>query len=270
MKKVVLNLICAMLFSNFKSFSQNCELLCNGDFENPLVISTPHFVNNNAMRCWQTTATDSLMELWESGYNGVTAYSGNQFMEINANQVAAVYQDVSLIAGDSLTISFAHRARFGIDTMSVSLGTQNNLPTVLGYFADSTSSWGHYVINYTIPVSGYYRISFNSVYSGGNLASLGNFIDAVSVCGSSVGFDDYKQTGTFFIYPNLSTKGVTIKLNDDGKGVLTICDILGKTLYSATLNLTENQIETGPLERGVYVVSLLKNNKIVSKRFLVN
>ncbi len=270
MKVILLNLICTILCSNFKAFSQNCEVLCNGDFEYPQIISTPHFINNNAMLCWQTTATDSLMELWESGYNGVTAYSGTQFMEINANQVAAVYQDVSLIAGDYLTISFAHRARVGIDTLSVTIANQNNTPVSLGLFADNVLTWGYYSINYTIPNSGLYRISFNSVYSGGNLASLGNFIDAVSVCASSVGFKEVSQAGLLLVNQNSMKGSVTIRTKVNQKGLLMIYDALGKIVYSIPIDESNLILETNPLQRGVYIIQLVSGKNVLTKKFLVD
>jgi hypothetical protein len=270
MKKVVLNLICAMLFCNLKSFSQNCELICNGDFESPSVISSPHLVSNSAMSCWQTTATDSILELWYSGFQGVVSYSGNQFLEINANEMASVYQEVYFSAGDFLTISFAHRARVGVDTMSVSLGTQNNLPVVLGYFADSTSSWGYYVINYTVPASGYYRVSFNSVYSGGNLASLGNFIDDVSVCASAVGFKEVNQAGLLLVKQNHIKGSVTIHVKANQNGFLMLYDALGKQVYSIPIDESNMIIETNPLHYGVYIAQFVSNKNVITKKFLVD
>ncbi len=68
---------------------------------------------------WKTDATDHQIEIWSSGYNGVPAYEGNQFAEINANQVAALFQTFDATAGSTITLDFAHRGREGVDTMQV-------------------------------------------------------------------------------------------------------------------------------------------------------
>jgi hypothetical protein len=66
---------------------------------------------------WSTTASDSEIEIWQSNFSGVPAYMGNQFAEINANEKAALYQDVSTTPGSTMYWSFAHRGRTGKDAI---------------------------------------------------------------------------------------------------------------------------------------------------------
>ncbi|HEV7230777.1 MAG TPA: hypothetical protein VGO45_05585, partial [Bacteroidia bacterium] len=138
---------------------------------------------NTAFPCWRTTASDSSIEVWWSGFNGVPAYSGNQFIELNAYQVASMYQNFNVPAGSTISIGFAHRGRAGIDSMSVSVGPVGGPYINLGTFGDGNSAWSYRTLAYTIPtgLGTNYSLRFNSVYSTGNNQSIGNFLDDISV-----------------------------------------------------------------------------------------
>ncbi|NET53105.1 MAG: hypothetical protein F6K09_31895, partial [Merismopedia sp. SIO2A8] len=45
--------------------------------------------------------------------------AGNYFAEINAENDSALYQDIYILAGESVNISFLHRGREGSDTAEV-------------------------------------------------------------------------------------------------------------------------------------------------------
>jgi len=65
---------------------------------------------------WKTTATDGGIELWESGFLGVSTASGNgvQFAEVNATGQFALFQDLLVTASGGATelaFDFWHRAR---------------------------------------------------------------------------------------------------------------------------------------------------------------
>ncbi|MEZ5067218.1 MAG: hypothetical protein R2847_01415 [Bacteroidia bacterium] len=52
-------------------------------------------IDSNILSCWHTTAQDGLMEIWQEWiHNRVPAFSGNQFLEINANYTGTVYQNL--------------------------------------------------------------------------------------------------------------------------------------------------------------------------------
>jgi gliding motility-associated-like protein len=164
------------------AFSQTCNLLCNADFENPQNGGW-HLTYNSLFPCWYTTASDSAIEVWWTGFNGVPAYHGNQFIELNAYQVATMYQNFVSAPGTQLTIGFAHRGRAGVDTMSVSIGPVGGPYTTLGIYGDNNVAWGYYTVSYTIPAGAgnYYSLRFNSIYATGGNQSIGNFLDDVSV-----------------------------------------------------------------------------------------
>src|SRR5215469_8485188 len=101
MKKIVL--IAIVIISSITIVkSQDCHFLCNGDFENPSFGQWTD-IPDTLFQCWKTTESDSIIEVWWTGYNGVPAYSGNQFVELNANAVGTLYQNFSIAPGTHIT-----------------------------------------------------------------------------------------------------------------------------------------------------------------------
>lgn len=160
-----------------------CNLLCNTDFENNQVTSSVGIFDASLVPCWQTTASDNKIEVWGSGFNGVPSYSGNQFIELNAYMVSTLFQNFSSTPGTLITISFAHRGRAGIDTMSLGIGPVGGPYNILGVFADDNIAWGYYTLSYILPsgVGTNFSLRFNSIYASGGNPGIGNFLDAVSV-----------------------------------------------------------------------------------------
>lgn len=163
----------------------HCNLICNTDFENEQVTPSNNWtlVNQSNLSCWNTTASDSLIEVWGTGFNGVPAYSGNQFIELNANFVSTLYQDFLALPGSTVDISFAHRGRSGVDVMSVSIGPPGGPYTTLGTFSTNNTAWQYYTVNYTFPAIAQvdYSLQFNSVSAAGGNQGVGNFLDAISI-----------------------------------------------------------------------------------------
>ena len=175
---------------------------CNSDFESPtgIAMGSLGFINQSNFQCWRTTATDGMIEVWTNGTESTNAYSGTQFIELNANQVSTLYQDLSIIPGSSVNISFAHRGRFsGTDVMRVEIGPVGGPYVSLGNFSATPSAWVYNSLNYTFPNNGItnYTIRFVSVSSGSGNLTVGNFIDAVSVTG--LGCSSLPATGTVLI-----------------------------------------------------------------------
>jgi len=157
--------------------------LCNGDFENEQIVSvgSQGFFNQSLISCWNTTEADGLIEVWGSGFGGVTAYSGNQFIELNARMGATLNQNFTAIPGSTVTISFAHRGRAGFpNQMTVSIGPAGGTtPFPLGTFVASTTAWTLDSVTYAFPNNGVtaYVLNFTSDDTGAG----GNFLDAINV-----------------------------------------------------------------------------------------
>ena len=164
------------------SISKN-NYLCNTDFEDNQIVDSGNYiiVNQDSVPCWETTASDSRIEVWGDGFLGFDAYSGNQFIELNANMRSTLFQNFERIPGSSALISFAHRGRDSgaDDIMEVEIGPIGGPYTNLGSFSDGTDAWGYYSLEYIFPDGETnYTIRFKSIQPSG---SLGNFLDAISV-----------------------------------------------------------------------------------------
>ncbi len=163
----------------------NKSLICNTDFDdvNLSIYNNYTLVNQSSVPCWKTTATDGKIEFWGKDYLGVPSYSGNQFVELNATQVASLYQDFTALPNSTVDISFAHRGRNGVDVMQVEIGPVGGPYVNLGTFSDGNTSWGYRTVNYTFPstVPTNYRLQFTAVSTSGGSASMGNFLDAISI-----------------------------------------------------------------------------------------
>jgi hypothetical protein len=153
----------------------------NINFEDPVIgASTYQIVNANTVPGWQTTATDNMVEIWSAGFLGVQPYLGNQFMELNANQDAALYQDVLTTPGAIMGISLAHRGRGGVDVMELLAGPPGGPYQTIQTYSDGLA-WGHYTDYYTVPAGqNTTQFMFQTVScNGGACGGSGNFLDAV-------------------------------------------------------------------------------------------
>ncbi|MCC9018419.1 HYR domain-containing protein [Flavobacterium lipolyticum] len=158
----------------------------NGGFEDPVIAgSTYTLLNQTAVPGWNTTATDGHIEIWKSGFMGVPAAEGNQFVELNANQVSTLYQEFCLNgAGGTVTWSLKHRGREGTDIASVNMGETVATATEQVRMSDGNSSWGSYSGTYTIaPGKTVLVIAFKSISSNGSsgASSVGNFLDDIKI-----------------------------------------------------------------------------------------
>ncbi|MCX6181399.1 MAG: gliding motility-associated C-terminal domain-containing protein [Bacteroidetes bacterium] len=172
------------------SWSQDtaCDFkLNNPDFETPDIntmfgSTTWKTFDEGLTKGWQTTASDNKMEYWRSGYQGVPAYSGNQFAELNANMVSALYQDASTIPGTTLKYGFAHRGRAGVDVMELQIGPPGGPYITQGQYSTGKNAWVFYTGNYLVPAGQTItRLQFVSVSSAGGNKAVGNFLDAIDI-----------------------------------------------------------------------------------------
>lgn len=157
--------------------------LDNASFEAPVLTNNTYQQLEDAnVPGWSTTATDHLIEIWKSGFNGVPAAAGLQFAEINATQNAALFQDIATIPGQTLTWGLSHRGRQGVDTMHVEIGPATGASNYSsGTISDGTGAWGRWNGSYTVPAGQYTtRFAFIADTTAGGNKSIGNFLDDIS------------------------------------------------------------------------------------------
>ncbi|WP_298118936.1 DUF11 domain-containing protein [uncultured Aurantimicrobium sp.] len=155
----------------------------NESFEAPvLTTNTYQQLKDWDVPGWTTTASDQLIEIWKSGFNGVPAAAGLQFAEINATQVSTLYQEIATTPGQTLTWSLSHRGRQGVDTMHVEIGNQAGAVNyVSGTISDGNTAWGRWTGTYTVPAGQYItQFAFVADTTHGGNKSIGNFLDDIS------------------------------------------------------------------------------------------
>lgn len=164
---------------------------CSNGFQNPGFEMRPMIAANTYliypernMPYWKTTATDGMMEMWSTPFNGVSAYEGIHFMELNANLFGALYQDIYTQPGTVFIWHFAHRGRAGVDSCNLKIGPPGATVQVRKV-GDGNTAWGVYEGSYTVPANQYItRFEFNAVSTANGNLSVGNFLDDVFVSSS--------------------------------------------------------------------------------------
>jgi len=152
--------------------------IVNGGTEEPVINKNYTIISEDNVPGWLTTASDNKIEIWTSGFQGVTAQEGIQFMEINANRVAALYQELCLEPGSTVKWSVWHRGRAGVDVAEVKIGATVETAQYLATMTDGNTEWGYYTGSYTVPEGQETTVFvFESISAAGGSQSVGNFID---------------------------------------------------------------------------------------------
>ena len=132
--------------------SLHANLLVNAGFEAPTLPSgTYSIMDQSKVPGWKSTATDHDIEVWSTPFNGVSAFEGNQFAEIDANMQETLYQDVTgIAAGERLTFGLAHRGRAAVESMRFTItdlgtdglyGTADDITLFAKTYSDGTGAW---------------------------------------------------------------------------------------------------------------------------------
>ncbi len=178
-------MMCIILCSIGPAHAQ-LRSLQNSSFElnDPAGPGAPNYeiITNGSVVGWDSTTGE--IELWDTNFNGVPAYAGNVFAEMNANVNGTLYQNICLINGEPIGWTFAHRARAGgAATQTARFQVANSGGTVLQTLAVQASTTANQIWNvnsgsatYT-GVSGLQRVQFNTLDTG----SFGNFLDAIQL-----------------------------------------------------------------------------------------
>ncbi|MGX7668978.1 choice-of-anchor J domain-containing protein, partial [Flavobacterium pedocola] len=164
--------------------SLNCMInTVNADFEYPDITGTnPNLTTNDyTVLGWRTTATDHIIEIWPSpNYENHLAYSGDQFIELNAHQVSAVYQDYATPTSTVFNYGFAHKGRQGLDTVALLAGPPGGPYVEIRRVSTGVAAWSYNTGSYTVPAGQpITRFLFQSISSVGG-ATIGNFLDAIT------------------------------------------------------------------------------------------
>lgn len=184
-------LLTGLFFGLMVYAQQDCEInTINPDFEEPVITQSgwPTFMDASQVPGWSTTAPDNQIEIWPNSNNGggIAAYSGSQYIELNANYSSGVYQDFATpMAGIVFNYSFAHSARnlatSGFDVVGVYAGPPGGPLIELGqYSSEVWTGWQVYTGTYTVPAGQTVtRFEFRAVSTASFDNTVGNFLDAI-------------------------------------------------------------------------------------------
>ena len=153
--------------------------LINGSFEdNPLYCGDYTIMSASSIPGWNTTATDNKMEIWCDGFLGHSARDGNKFAEINANQIAALYQTIQTAPGTYMIWSVSHRGRANSnETINIRAGASVNNSTILASKSATHDVWKDYSGVYLVPEGQTSTVFLFEATIGG---SVGNLLDKIS------------------------------------------------------------------------------------------
>lgn len=177
------------------------EAIQNGSFEAPNISAPPYnktvswtYLPESEANGWSTTNPTGNLEYWQSGFQGVAAYEGEQFGEINSDGTGAFYFDLSTRPGLRMIWQFAHRGREGTDVISFHIDKPDaDNPTKIGQFSTGKWEWKLYQDYYTVPEGQTLsRFSFQAVKTASRNNTIGNFIDAVVFEASQYYFELYQ------------------------------------------------------------------------------
>lgn len=128
--------------------------LQNGGFEVPVNTSSHYkFYPDTTTEglFWQTTASDNFIEIGSvatnlspagciSDYHTAQARDGQQFAELNAKEVGALYQDVATVPGVTLYYGFSHRARAAGDALALLVAGTNDFDRALAIYTNCVAT----------------------------------------------------------------------------------------------------------------------------------
>ena len=174
--------------------------LGNGDFEAPTVSpgAGSDVSDTDPEAVWQTTAGDQQIEYWANGggvdgANGgldISAESGQQWVELNANEASTLYQDLATVPGQVMHWSLWHRARYvgvpdGQDVMRVLIGPTSGQTQQGPDISDGPDAWGNTTGSYVVPAGQTTtRFAFQAVSSVNGNDTFGNFLDDIEFSNS--------------------------------------------------------------------------------------
>jgi len=138
---------------------------------------------------WDTD--EATIEVWSNNFNGVPAYEGNQHAEVNGQSEGTLFQDVTgIAAGQRVGFEFAHRGRFGTDTLRLTItdlgagGTIGGGDDTVLFTKEYSAGNAAWVFNTNageapiVTLGNAMRFAYEAVSTANGDPTNGNFLDA--------------------------------------------------------------------------------------------
>ncbi|OUK04366.1 MucBP domain-containing protein, partial [Lactococcus petauri] len=190
--------------------------LINGDFEDPVMFSTPSSSPGDKNKDWKYYTDDELKvngkytwrsapvsgnrtpyvefhgdnyhnanNSWGQDKKGPKSFNGKQHAELVAEDKTMLYQDVDTTPGVTVKWRVAHRGLWGTDTAEVWFGKPNSSNPEAGLVKIATmtspnTEWKIYSGEYTIPAGQTVtRFGFKAISAGNATVTAGNLLDDI-------------------------------------------------------------------------------------------
>lgn len=173
----------SLIFLSFFATISHASLITNGSFEDNEVSSGKWtWMTSDNVNGW----SGSNIEIWNN-LNNVTAFDGNNFIELNSHAEDSVsfsiYQDIETILGEEYSLSFAYRARgkgdesFSVDVLSIFSDNNYDVSSEWKIDDHNTNNWNIFDSSF-IAKSELTRVQFTSILPQN---TMGNLIDGIEV-----------------------------------------------------------------------------------------
>jgi len=162
----------------------HANLLVNGDFENPAVVSSGSW----------TTLYGNALTGWSTSQNGVevrnniagAAYSGSQYVELDTFANSSIQQSIQTTIGQNYLFSFAYAPREGVSAASNIINVFWDGSLLASITGNGANNSGNVWQTYSFNVLASSATSIVSFAAGGISESYGGSLDAVSVSTSTL------------------------------------------------------------------------------------
>ena len=224
----LLSIVLGALALSEPARAQYQRSIINTGFESNNPSGNPgfQFLDDTVVPGWLST-TDTI-ELWDSGFLGVTSFSGNVHAEMNARAPGSLFQELCLVNGDVFNWTFAHRARSGgQQTQNVTFEIADNGGTTIQVLGSQASTvpqgWNLNSASnviYTGP-SGIQRVQFSTTDPG----SVGNFLDGITI-----------RLNPFLEFDGVTASGDEASVSADLPSIVVSGDVA--TAFDVVVNVT--------------------------------
>lgn len=169
--------------------TSHANLIENGGFETPDIDSVvgERGSTSSTWQYYDSSVVDgfsgSNIELWNSGFLGVDAFEGDQFLELNSHPSSggsfSIFQEFDTVVGQTYDLSFAYRARANSNEIfNLGLGSDSGFLFSQNIDDHTTSEWSLFSLLFT--ATDYSTtLTFTSVVPESH--TVGNFLDDVKV-----------------------------------------------------------------------------------------
>jgi len=266
------NLLLFSLFISGVSFSQS-NTIDNGDFENWTTTSTTEADNWNSFNSLMVSigAPENLIKTTDA-YNGT--YAAQLITDSTLVGIIPGIISNGLDLGEGVAFSGSPTNFTGAykytnalnDTAFIYIEFTENGNTVGAQYLEELGNVNTYTtFNLPITLTGQ-PDTMIIVCSSGNQIGSTLYIDNFQLSGGNV--DIVENTiPTIKIYPNPANKTINL-ISNTGAKKAKIISLNGKVVSSHSLNGFKSSIDVSTLNKGVYLVEIEIENKVIKERFI--